>query len=61
MATTTERIFQDWTRVHDGHPIAARQGVIVWDPTIGEYKVLWDDNGWEDFSPNEAKKGLKVL
>lgn len=56
-APTTDRQFQDWCRVQDRE--SARQGVIVWNPTTGEYNVLWDDNGWEEYSPAEAKRELE--
>jgi hypothetical protein len=48
-------LFENWARVSDG----SRTGVVVWDPTAFEYKVLWDDNGWEPFEPSEAKRLLK--
>lgn len=54
-----ERMFQDWTRVQEKE--GTRQGVIVWDPTTSEYKVLYDDNGWEDYIPSEAKRELKDI
>lgn len=58
-----ERMFRDWTRVSDRprKSWGGRTGVIVWDPLAGEYKVLWDDNGWEDYSPSEAKRELKEI
>lgn len=48
-------LFNDWERVADSD----RQGVVVWDPTTLEYKVLWDDNGWEAYSADEAKRLLR--
>jgi hypothetical protein len=56
--STDVRLFQDWSRVQEKAP-GAREGVIVWDPTLGEYKVLWDDNGWQDYLPTEVKKELE--
>lgn len=54
--TSTDRRFQDWSRVQTdgGH----RQGVIVWDPTLSLYRVLYDDNGWEEYTAGEAKARL---
>lgn len=49
-------VFEDWSRVKD---LAARTGVVVWDPTTAEYRVLWDDNGWESYTPAEAKQLLE--
>lgn len=53
--STETRQYTDWTRVRDGE----REGVVVWDPAAREYKVLWDDNGWETYSPDEAGRLLK--
>jgi hypothetical protein len=36
-----------------------RTGVVVWDPTTAEYRVLWDDNGWDPYTPAEAKRILR--
>lgn len=57
--STSERLrmFSDWTRVQDRE--GSRQGVVVWNPTTGEYNVLWDDNGWEEYTPAEAKRELE--
>lgn len=54
-APSSDRAFQDWSRVIDHH---GRSGVIVWDPGEGAYKVLWDDNGWEDYSAQSARVEL---
>lgn len=51
----TSVLFNDWSRVSDG----AREGVVVWDTCSLEYKVLWDDNGWESYAPDEAKRTLR--
>jgi hypothetical protein len=48
-------MFADWSRVADGD---GRGGVVVWDPTTSEYRVLWDDNGWDSYAADEAKHAL---
>jgi hypothetical protein len=47
--------FPDWSRVADA---SGRGGVVVYDPTTSEYRVLWDDNGWDSYTPAEAKRIL---
>lgn len=55
---STDRKFQDWQRVSDNW---GRQGVIIWDPDERAYKVLWDDNGWEEYSPADTRGKIHEL
>jgi hypothetical protein len=54
--TETHRKFQDWSRVADADE---NHGVIVWDSINAEYAVLWDEDGWDYYTPGEAKAKLK--